>query len=79
MSLAQWLLQWLVGSSAPSRSPLNTSLLRTSGQEKQKIEISYIVGQLREELEKMSIVPEDPCQPIACFCAFGFLKSTASV
>lgn len=27
--------------------------------EKQKIEISYIVGQLREELEKMSIVPED--------------------
>lgn len=27
--------------------------------EKQKIEISYIVGQLREELEKMQIVPED--------------------
>jgi len=27
--------------------------------EKQKIEITYIVGQLREELEKMHIVPED--------------------
>jgi len=27
--------------------------------EKQKIEISYIVGQLREELDKMAIVPED--------------------
>ncbi|CAJ1395536.1 unnamed protein product [Effrenium voratum] len=27
--------------------------------EKQKIEISYIVGQLRDELDKMAIVPED--------------------
>lgn len=27
--------------------------------EKQKIEMTYIVGQLREELEKLSIVPED--------------------
>lgn len=27
--------------------------------EKQKIEITYIVGQLREELDKLSIIPED--------------------
>ena len=27
--------------------------------EKQKIEISYIVGQLREELDKLSIIPEE--------------------